>query len=767
MTRHSYYFIFMALFTVGQIHCGGGGSGTASPEAQGSVGETVASITIPHLKLPLSSADVLFLDDQTENGNLNKIQEDQVQPAFEVEGESAETDLSADRLPKLSDFVMGPNGELAGVLEVTIRMGNDYCNLIYVPSDSSAVLCANFTEKTLIGLPQFDFLGNLYFSVSHTQTDEAEINKFDPVTGETTNIINDKINIFSWRLHPAGVVFLKGSNVSNRQDFFRVINQDGSVENIFDADVYVDNFWVVDNNHLLILADHFFVYTVAGEKKGLLEQFGSSSYYFVSRLQRSASGKIYGLDNEEIKQIYPGIPRVIDMDMDSIAEFKVIGETIYAIGTRDTKPVLMKKNINDGIPAKNLLGDFEIDVYHFDLLNEYLFFDGLDFKTNTVILARFNLNTNDLVILDEPEEKLAEIKTNLPNYSATYSDVDDLRDIFLDFFDVSEASVIQFSEYNGDLKDLNDLYVQFNAGQTYIFAVTNDYYQYGQVEDGNGVNVFSEGEVYDDLDDVTYQSGQLYFPVSHNEVSNLDISEFDSVSRTLIKSGCSAERSFNLDGMILHSCFFRDLDGVDVSDLDNQVDVPLQYYVDDPTQLVAMQDNIYVVDSAYDAQRGVLYVLGNDDDELGYEKLMIFTVNTGTVGVFKRESVTTVSYSQRLRLNDTDLILVGHNGFSLVDVSDITAPDIRFKTAVQLNQIQDVAVTSDFVFVGTQDNGHQDSDIVVFDMTNPENVVIKQIQPIVGDLNSLFVSKDGESYDVYIGSSHGQVVKHHFIKERE
>jgi hypothetical protein len=201
-----------------------------------------------------------------------------------------------------------------------------------------------------------------------------------------------------------------------REPYFRRLKTNGTLEQPgFD---YVGNFYLAEEGRLLVagrikdptdlqrrlyglfllpIADQIFGYgeKIIGDGDLALgdAEHGDTAGNSIVSFQRGGDGTIYAFDPHVngVLVVYPEPPTFFDLEADELQYFKVIDEEIFYFGKNNDQTYLFRKRmIGDPTTDEDLLNGENIQVYHFVVVGDRIYFDGLRFADNTYIFGEID-----------------------------------------------------------------------------------------------------------------------------------------------------------------------------------------------------------------------------------------------------------------------------------------------------------------------------------------------------------------------------------------
>jgi hypothetical protein len=362
----------------------------------------------------------LILDTADADYNFKMLVDDEVEAVFN------ESDDSSD-FPQVDYLVQGTDSEIGLVLKESVSLNDEDCSAILYQDESSDPKCLMTDTYALNDTLQFNPLGSVFLHRRHSSTDVDELVQVDASSLEEVTLVNQNTSLDDWQAHANGDVYLIGES-GGSSSFQRINASNGSVENLVAGGDTVSDFILVDQNHLIYQDDDSnYLLTTGGADEGSIEELDFAEGD-LSSAKKDSLGLIYVANDSDIYRLYPDTPTEVELDLDDVISFQIINDYLYVIGEQDGDPVFLQKDLLDDSLAVNLLGEQNIQLYHFSIYQNHVYFNGLRFADNEIILAKINLSNGSISELESYEEAFIQMQTKGKDYYDTYTDVEDLRD---------------------------------------------------------------------------------------------------------------------------------------------------------------------------------------------------------------------------------------------------------------------------------------------------------------------------------------------------
>ncbi|MBF0105380.1 MAG: hypothetical protein HQM16_08650 [Deltaproteobacteria bacterium] len=737
-----------------------GGQGTndyfpdddANPSMSDDSGGEGSSTTVsnPTLIIDTKNASILFTRDN-DHDNFKKIANNEERSIIRVVGGTTNEDGTTTESPRVNQFIQGPNGEISMALSGSIDLDNMDCSVLYNDGSSETPEClVDNSQYSISGTPKFDNAGNVYY-YAYDQTNKYQtIVKRSPLTGQSTNILNENINIYQWNVHPNGTVFMTGS--ANGKSFFRKLTPNGSLENIVSAGTSVGGFIFVDRNHLIYSSSYTMLLTIDGEDEGKTEAIVPSISVDLGTAQRDSDGRIYGMQShQKIYSAYPGVPYEVRLGMDYITSYKIIDQTLFAVGEIGTSPVFMKTYLNTHEDSVNLIEGIEIEIYKYTVADEFIYFDGLRFSDNKVIFGKINLNNGAITEVDALESEFLQMESRSSPYDATYSDVDDLRLELDNEFTMESVSYDAFNLIT-DAREILNL-ENIHPGHLAIGSETDLYFFDIQSDSPALVSrdsVDNSGTNPDEYQMVV-SNNNLYYSADHCDLHVADISDINHISSSVYNSSACWSSFVGFAGFaVTQGILFSSISNNEMAmtDLSGVKDYSKAQYTDYHT---GEKHNLEDVYSAYSHMR----VEENNSSLLysfdAFGQLHIFDVS-------RPDDITLLSafevcdYCPSIKQSEVygNYIYAPDDGdMYIINTSDKTHVYTESEVNTFMYDIVSMKGIDDYLFVLTN------SAMTVFDISNRTYPIPVQTRKLVATARTFTVVKEDFGYRVFVGGDDG------------
>jgi hypothetical protein len=141
---------------------------------------------------------------------------------------------------------------------------------------------------------------------------------------------------------------------------------------------------------------------------------------FMVHTEKAGNGKAYGLHGRNqhnglprrLLEVYPDAPSFVETTARSVSYFLIADEDIYLVG-EDASGRNRFLKMRLGLPSteEDLLSGEEIQIYHFVLIDQYIYFDGLRFSDNKLIIGRIDQNEgNEMIELTPLQVELIDLQ---------------------------------------------------------------------------------------------------------------------------------------------------------------------------------------------------------------------------------------------------------------------------------------------------------------------------------------------------------------------
>ncbi|EKD50194.1 MAG: hypothetical protein ACD_62C00617G0002, partial [uncultured bacterium] len=379
---------------------------------------STTSITVignPSLDVDTSAQVYLTLNQDTNNLKLFGAESlTDVLSFAETQSDGKTVASTATTVPAVTDFVLGPNQEMALVLTTPALVNEENCALVYATNEGLE-LCAQTAPFTVSGRPQFDAEGKLYYFGQADASASNVLVRWDPATETKTDLINQNISLTKWLVHAGGVVYLLGK--VDQTDFFRSVLTDGSVTNLLSGSAVVQNFNFASSTTMILQADNvtFDDALVSGYFGYDLTQNAVTSWLDITigdldTLALDSLGAVYVTDYQKIYKIFPGATETIDAGFDKINLFRIYADAFYVAGQQGLESKLLKvTRTAAGLQTTTLMPDCE--VYHLVADDAYLYYDALNFATNTLGVGKYTLTNSNDVVLETINQPLVQLES--------------------------------------------------------------------------------------------------------------------------------------------------------------------------------------------------------------------------------------------------------------------------------------------------------------------------------------------------------------------
>ena len=395
-------------------------------------GTTTSSTSVGNPSLDINMAGSVYLTLNQDNNNLKQVNGDSLSDVLTY----SDPDLAANTLIKKSEtaenipaakrFFLGPQTEIVVEFYEEIIWEDSFCLILY--SDGITEQCVRQANFDLQGDMQFDEAGQVYYFGYDESLGITTLVKWDPTTGESKNLINQNINLSHWLVHANGTVYMSG-DVENT-NFFRVIETDDTLVNLMSDQTIIKCFNFIDASQLIIQGENIefqsqlrngnFVYDIDQGQVIREIEFVSGD---LTTLQIDADNTVYVLDEGAIYSIYPNTPQKMSFGLGEVSLFKIYGNDLYAAGQDDMTQQLVKISLGSSdLAVEVVLQDQEI--YHLVKAGETLYFDSLNFNTNTLAVSQVNMITYDVVVIEDVLQGLVQLESADANYNYSLTERD-------------------------------------------------------------------------------------------------------------------------------------------------------------------------------------------------------------------------------------------------------------------------------------------------------------------------------------------------------
>ncbi|GEM_PF-4568877 len=665
-------------------------------------------------------------------------------------------------IPGVSSFVQGPNNELIIWLTSSISVNGEPCQVVYYRESDDKTICAS----PLGSKPQFDALGNIYY-----EDNNDIIVRWVPDTNERKDLTNQYISVNQWLVHASGDVFVNGT--SDGANIFRRINISGSAEDYLDGSSNVASFRFVDKNHIFLYkSGDAFVLTIYGADKGKLEQqstalTGSPN---ASLFQQASNGVFYSKNSggSGVYEIYPGPQYKVPLNLTGLKQFKAVDLNLYATGQRNTKHALVLTHLNENKVAVDLLGNNDLEVFDFMIVNEWLYFNALRLADNKIVFGEINLNTMELNIIDDTlGSKYLQMETRKIVRNESFSAVDDVRSLLTPPFSAETV-------YRDAFKNLGKV--------SAIGRLTGDYGKYLAVIADTKIHFF-DMTVPDAPQEVSelailsaeniyelhmHQSGTcvfvsgLFANSTNPTINCVDVSD---ITKPVLKG--NNEVMFGAWGNFVNNenfvVGFTEW-AVEPWNFSNVMSPSMVASFVDAQSGIAYTWKAFfppLTSSAYSAEinpkTNVLHVLASKNNQLG-----IYNFDIHDLSAIKLVSSSPIDVGT----NHPDrLVHLGSSLFAWRDgnlsnstvVGDYESVSKISSTSIWNSSISDLAVSASYAFL------RNENQLFVVDLGNPDYPRLVQIVDAPkNNLNN--VTGDGDQFTIYLGTDSG-VVEMHLVKQ--
>ena len=166
-------------------------------------------------------------------------------------GGEVEAVFAGDISIEAENIYVSPDGKLYMSLSSSIEIDGETCILLRLGKDNS-MECID-TDLSFIdeysgcdSTFQFDEIGNVYYS-GDSSDGNTVLRKYNPETGETTNLINDNISLNHFYVKDNGTVYLAGST-STSVSFLRELTIEGSLDTLLSGSFVYSLYELPDEN---------------------------------------------------------------------------------------------------------------------------------------------------------------------------------------------------------------------------------------------------------------------------------------------------------------------------------------------------------------------------------------------------------------------------------------------------------------------------------------------------------------------------------------
>jgi hypothetical protein len=714
------------------MHCSFGSQGSGLDNV---VGESISSddisinSDITAINASLQQAQIYLVLNSDEN-NLKKIVDDQVSSVFDelavsTSSTSTQSLTTSTTQIAIDTLVQGPNGESILVLQDAVTWQSTECLAFYYQSDDSGAICLIEDNYELIERPQFDLQGNIYFHGYVPGSEYFELVRWDADSQTTEQLINEYTVLTKWLVHPSGTVYLLGDE--NEDNIFRRVDITiGSVENVLNSSATVSDFMLVDQNHLVFTGRSVsidgeresgtFVLVLSGSGEGDITEL-SHSFSDLSNAKKDEEGRIYLLDESKIYAIYPGEMYEVYTGMDVIDSFDIVDGNLYLVGEFETEPALFRKNLATN-EIVNLTSEQTIQVYDFAILGEYVYFYGLEFTSNSVMLGKININTASIEALETFNGLDLVMQVKGEPYYSTYTDVEDVSLEIDEGYDVQDGGFDIEFYYDLLMAEINDAkYLIYNDAESFhIYKIEGDELEFIQEREyfggssGYSINL-------EDMADTVLKLGtdSISFLLSYNYHGEF----YDSIADNVLFEDIESETSFfddvlfaigycvndysengaylfaeHCDGSL--SLWGYELDGVYEDGFDEELSAAFSPYGSSERYLINDYYND-ITSIEVDADTSLLYLVANEISSSS-QKLLIFDIaNINQIEL--QDSLDLIGSEFNMLRQDDFVYLVSTEGYiQIVDVSMPQAMDLTSITQVMTPDNSDL-LCSDFTWV--------------------------------------------------------------------
>ena len=437
----------------------GGGGGTATPTSTPGTGTQALSFNLADtVGLALGDPSVNSFDlggaSTRANGNGSNMRK--------VKGDGQMEEVVNSGSASISKFLIAPNNKIYVVfsqktnLSDTSRQSDpDGCLLAEIDKASGTPKCIDnqlnsitWQDKTKNKSIQFDSSGAIYYAGSNS-AGQSVLRK--NAAGQTSDLINDNIQLNDFHVMPDGRVIITGYTTSTNAQWIRRVSAQGGLTNLYtstiaqfirtfpDGNVYIGTWGNSSYGVVRYLANSDAVdpqvYIIGGGINGINNPLldatsfcdngqystyqGFCGFYgsLVKGLHRTTSGKMFAIagygDLGELMQYYPSLSRP-NTSIQKVSVFQgVIDNLVLAGLNSQNKYVMTLFNTTDSSELSLIGPNDEIEVYHINYVaaENKIMFDGLRFVDNKYVLGQYDLNSMALSSSQTGSTKLVDFQT--------------------------------------------------------------------------------------------------------------------------------------------------------------------------------------------------------------------------------------------------------------------------------------------------------------------------------------------------------------------
>lgn len=219
---------------------GGGGGGTGGGTVSGSDIQFNISDAVAILKVNQASAQIVKAS--SSGSNIYKLT---TAGTIEDIFESVEPIIA-------STLYIAPDGKLYIVFQSAVTIGDQPCILIRLGRDNTGECVDDgLMQINTFSVPtkpiQFDAASNIYYS-GYSSDSKGVLRKKNTSLSESTDLINDNIQLSHFLVTDDGTVYVAGTSTSTSTTFFRRILTSGSLENLLNGAAIQSLYELPDGN---------------------------------------------------------------------------------------------------------------------------------------------------------------------------------------------------------------------------------------------------------------------------------------------------------------------------------------------------------------------------------------------------------------------------------------------------------------------------------------------------------------------------------------
>lgn len=410
-----------------------GSQGTSTPPTTG----TSTTAGNPSLMLNLDGADLLMLLNES-GENFLKYGEEGFDSVFSYE----DVDLGVNYLVRLVttgnawvpslnvlEFLQGPDDDVVVFFRGAAPVGDgEICRVVYFEFSRGSGICLphmNWVQWYMKYDPdrvtvKFDGQGRIYSRI-RGYTRIPDIQRFNLRT-KTLDVLSIPAanRISNWEPHVDGDLYVMGQydpslvTLSNL-NFFKVMHADGGISDVLPVGSEINQFVFADSRTLLVkgsipsiptiffnnLPYYSVTFPLTGQAPPRVRAINmpyTAPYHFfrpdLTTSKHSDENDVFVSSQTHIGCIFPCDPYLLDLPLDVVHEFDIVGNTLFVNGQMGYEQRILRIELYEDSEAENLFENVEpTQVFNFEVVGDVLYYNGMRYSDGVTVLGKIDLLT--------------------------------------------------------------------------------------------------------------------------------------------------------------------------------------------------------------------------------------------------------------------------------------------------------------------------------------------------------------------------------------